>query len=82
MVFTCRSGLQETLENIYVEQVVTHILSGKAVNRAIRGHVLVDTALHSLLAENTFGFPLPLEGSPTDSTDEEHNDQRSSQSDS
>ena len=56
------SGLQEALETIYAEKVVCHMLSGKAVDRAICGHMLVDTALHALLVEKIFNVPLPLDG--------------------
>ena len=38
------------------------MLSGKAVDRAIRGHMLVDAALHALLVEKIFNVPLPLDG--------------------
>ncbi len=71
------SGLHDTLETIYAEQAVTHILSGKAINRAVRGHILVDAALHSLLIEKAFHFPLPLEGSHTDNTEDERDGQLS-----
>ncbi|CAC5403501.1 unnamed protein product [Mytilus coruscus] len=50
------SGLQEILELIYAQNAVTHMLSGKAVARAIRGHMLVDTAIHSLLVSKIFNF--------------------------
>ena len=49
------SGLQELLEIIYANNTVTHILSGKAVARAVRGHFLVDRALNILLSAKTFG---------------------------
>ena len=70
------SGLHDALEIIYADQAVTHILSGKAVNRAVRGHIVVDAALHSLLIQKTFSFPLPLEGSQTGNTEDEHDGQR------
>ena len=56
------SGLQEVLETVYAEQVVCHMLTDKAVDRAIRGHMLVDAALHALLVEKIFNVPLPLDG--------------------
>ncbi|CAG2201846.1 unnamed protein product [Mytilus edulis] len=55
------SGLQEILELIYAPNAVTHMLSGKAVARAIRGHMLVDTALHSLLVSKIFNFDFPAD---------------------
>ena len=48
------SGLQEVLETVYTEQVVCHMLSGKAVDRTIRGHMLVHAALHALLVKKIF----------------------------
>lgn len=32
------SGLQELLECVYASNAVVHMLSGKAVSRAVRGH--------------------------------------------
>ena len=43
------TGLAEILELVYATNAVSHILTGKAVARALRGHMLVDTAIHSLL---------------------------------
>ena len=43
------SGLQEALSGIYAKNVVPHILSGKAVARALRGHFLVHAALMAKL---------------------------------
>ena len=39
------SGLQECLQLVYGENAVTHILSGKAVSRALRAHFLLQSAL-------------------------------------
>ena len=44
-----RSGISETLETVYGPNAVEHILSGKAVSRALRGHFLISSALHSKL---------------------------------
>ena len=38
------SGLQEVLSEIYAENVVPHLFSGKAIARALRGHFLVHAA--------------------------------------
>lgn len=43
------SGLQEVLELVYAKNAVGHMLTGKAVARAVRGHFLVDAALNTLL---------------------------------
>ena len=39
------SGLREVLEKVYTGNTVAHILRGKAVSRALRGHFLLNTAL-------------------------------------
>lgn len=48
------SGLHELLEIIYAGNTVGHILSGKAVARALRGHFLIDAALNALVAARVF----------------------------
>ena len=53
------SGLQELLELVYAQNAVGHILSGKAISRAVRGHLLVDSALNALLTAEAFGVCLP-----------------------
>ena len=53
------SGLQDVLELVYAKNAVTHMMSGKAVSRAVRGHFLVDSALQAILVSNTFDLPLP-----------------------
>jgi len=45
------SGLARLLELIYAGNSVTHIMSGKAVARALRAHFLVESALMSLLID-------------------------------
>lgn len=46
-------GLQETFETIYAANSVTHMMSGKAFSRAVRGHFIVDNALNTLLAKES-----------------------------
>ena len=46
------SGLKQILSLIYPENTVSHMLSGKAVYRAIRGYFLVDAALNILIIKN------------------------------
>ena len=53
------SGLQELLELIYAPNAVVHMLSGKAVARAVRGHLIVDAALNTLVLAQTFSVPVP-----------------------
>ena len=48
------TGLKETLEVTYAPNAVTHIMSGKAVSRAVRGHFIVDSALNALITSEAF----------------------------
>ena len=43
------SGLSDAFECIYAANTVPHLLSGKAVNRGLRAHQLVDTCLSEIL---------------------------------
>lgn len=52
------SGLQECLETVYASTAVVHMMSGKAIQRAIRGHLLVVDALHVLLLETFTRYDL------------------------
>ena len=52
------SGLQELLELIYASNAVVHMLTGKAIARAVRAHLLVDAALNALVLASTFNVPL------------------------
>ena len=45
------SGLEDLLSVVYAENSVMHMLSGKAVSRTIRGHLLVESSLMQLLLE-------------------------------
>ena len=49
----------ELLETVYASNTVSHIRSGNAIVRAVRGHCLVGTAHHMLLISNIFGTELP-----------------------
>ena len=46
------TGLNTILSTIYGENSVVHMLTGKAVYRAIRGHNLVDKCLNKLIVED------------------------------
>jgi hypothetical protein len=48
------SGLQEVLETEYAPNAVIHMLSGKAVSRAIKGHNLVASSLHAILLAKSY----------------------------
>ena len=52
------SGLQEVLQVAYAENAVKHMLSGKAIARAIRGHLLVYAALNAMLMAKAYDIPL------------------------
>ena len=56
------SGLQDVLELVYAKNAVVHMLSGKAIARAIRGHFLVDSALNCLLMRDVFNLPYQVNG--------------------
>ena len=43
------TGLSNILETVYGGNAVGHMMTGKAVQRALRGHLLVDKCLHSQL---------------------------------
>lgn len=43
------SGLEEALENAYGPSAVTHMISGKAVSRALHGHFLIEATLMNKL---------------------------------
>ena len=45
-------GLVEALETVYAGNTIQHMLSGKAVKGAMRGHQLVDLALNTILLQN------------------------------
>ena len=45
------TGLSNVLKTIYKENSVLHILKGKAVSRALRGHFIIDEWLPTLIAE-------------------------------
>ena len=43
------SGIKDLFDLVYAKNAVSHMLSGKAIARAVRGHFLVDAALNVLL---------------------------------
>ena len=51
--FMKSSGLSTLLELVFAGNTVTHMLSGKAYARAVRGHFLVDGALNAVLVKKT-----------------------------
>ena len=53
------SGLQDVLESFYASNTVVHMVSGKAIARAIRGHFMVDAVLNALILASSYNVPLP-----------------------
>ena len=53
------SGLREVLELIYAPNAVDHIMTGKAIARAVRTHLIVDAALNALLYSEVLEVPVP-----------------------
>ena len=45
------SGIEELFSQVYAEHTVTHMISGKAISRALRAHFLAESALVTLLIE-------------------------------
>ena len=65
------SGLQEVLQLIYASNAVVHMLSGKAIARAVWAHLIVDAALNALVLAKTFCVPLPGSSHDTECEDME-----------
>ena len=53
------SGLREVLELIYASNAVDHIMTGKAISRAVRADLIVDAALNALLYSEALEVPVP-----------------------
>ena len=47
------TGLTNILESVYGENTVLHMMTGKAVQRAFRGHLLTDKCLNHLIVSET-----------------------------
>ena len=43
--------MKEILETVYGENAITYMMTGKSVQRAIRGHLLVEKSLNGLVTE-------------------------------
>ena len=75
------SGLQELIEIMFAGNAVRHMLTGKAISRAVRGHMLVDAALNTIPVAKAYHSPLStkeIDGPKRDaaSTDPEKDDDR------
>lgn len=64
------TGLFEVLENIYASTTIEHMMTGKAVSRAVRGHFIVDCALYTIMLSRLVGVPAlqTLDSDETSST--------------
>ena len=61
------SGLQELWKLIYASNAVVHMLTGKAIVRAVQGHFIVDAALNALILASTFiNVPKPASDEETE----------------
>ena len=65
------SGLHELLETIYANNAVTHMLTGKAVQRAFRGLLQVDAALCAMIVSDEFNVKAPCIAPAQDITEME-----------
>ena len=61
--------LQERIDVVFTGNAVRHMSTGKAISRAVRGHMLVDAALNAILVAKAYHIPLP-----TKETDEPKRD--------
>ena len=61
------SGLEEVMPEVYAEGSVEHMLSEKAVSRATRAHLLVDSALNTIATAQIAEVPVPRVFSKEDS---------------
>ena len=52
-------GLKEIMEIIYAPNAVEHILTGKAIARAVCVHRLVDVAVNTLMVSKALKVPIP-----------------------
>ncbi len=52
------TGFDVVLAQVYAENTVTHMLSGKAYARAVRGHLMVDSALNSIMLDDALNDEL------------------------
>ena len=43
------TGLKDLLGTVYGENAVAHMMTGKSVQRAFRGHLLVDKCINRLM---------------------------------
>jgi len=74
------SGLHEVLELIYAPNAIIHMLSGKAIARALRVHCIIDAALNTLMLRKVFNVPLPCHTEAPESNDSDNDEAADSDS--
>ncbi|KAJ8393310.1 hypothetical protein AAFF_G00062110 [Aldrovandia affinis] len=52
------TGLQEVMELVYAVNAVVHMMTGKAIARAVRAHLLIDGVLNGLILSDALGVAL------------------------
>ena len=65
------SRLHELLETIYANNAVTHMLTGKAVQREFRGLLQVDSSLSAMIVSDEFNVQAPCIAPAQDITEME-----------
>ena len=63
------SGLHEVLQLIYAPNAVVHMMSGKAITRAVRAPFIVDAALNAMMLTDVLDAPLPIQPDKSNSND-------------
>ena len=59
------------MEVIFAGNSVCHMLSGKATSRAIRGHLLKDADLNTLLPRKVFGTDISISSEDNETGEED-----------
>ena len=57
------SGLQELVKVVYADSTLSHLMTGKAISRAVCDHMLEDVALHTILVAYTYDVSVPIKES-------------------
>ena len=60
------TGLQEVMELVYAPNAVVHMMTGKAISRAVRANLIIDGVLNSLILSEALGVALPLQPGEAD----------------
>ena len=60
------TGLQTIITTVYSGHTVPHMLSGKAINQATRGHLLIYGVLYGIIVCDIYNCPILIEDSASD----------------